>query len=166
MLKVYRSLYRVLFSVSFIYKVGISYLHIGKIREICIMIILPVAELIDKLFCLLLLWSKDCFFFPKKLRHFRKSEGIHEICLVLTILMQYHHIRYGHGTSLVIYGMVYVELLIKIFEGSTFLQFSGIYRLIVCRINRQSSVLQVLQIFKDDIPSVLSFIRYLIDCIC
>ena len=74
MLKVYRSLYRVLFSICFIYKVGISYLHIGKIREICIMIILPVAELIDKLLCLLLLRSKDCFFFPKKLRHFRKSK--------------------------------------------------------------------------------------------
>ena len=54
--------------------------------------------------------------------------------------------------------MVYVELLIKIFEGSTFLQFSGIYRLIVCRINRQSSVLQMLQILKDDIPPVLSLI--------
>ena len=80
--------------------------------------------------------------------------------------MQYHHIRYGHGASLVICRMVYVKLLIQVIESSAFLQFSGIYCLIVCRINRQSSVLQVLQIFKDDIPSVLSFIRYLIDCIC
>ena len=109
-------------------------------------VIVSIITFVHKDIAICDMYRKLCLYFvllalqyQHKLRQFCKSKRINKVCAVLAVLMQYYNIADGKRMSLIICGVVNIELCIDCFQcfrlclPLQFCQFSHIHELIIFR---------------------------------
>ena len=109
-------------------------------------VIVSIITFVHKDIAICDMYRKLCLYFvllalqcQHKLRQFCKSKRINKVCAVLAVLMQYYNIADGKRMSLIICGVVNIELCIDCFQcfrlclSLQFRQFSHIHELIIFR---------------------------------